>query len=63
MNTLHLDVVKKLFATVVLLFLVISFWSDPSGSAQSFGDFIGSVGSFFSTVIDKTAAFIRGLVS
>ncbi len=63
MNTLHLDIVKKLFAIVVVMFLAISFWSDPSGSAQSFGDFVGNVGSFFSTVIDKTAAFIRSLVS
>jgi hypothetical protein len=63
MNTLHLDIIKKLFATIVVMFLMISFWSDPSGSAQSFGDFIGSVGSFFSTVIDKAATFIRGLVS
>lgn len=62
MNTVHLDIVKKLTATVVVLFLVISFWSDPSGSAQSFSDFIGDVGGFFSTVIDKSAAFVRSLL-
>ena len=36
MNTLNLDIVKKLGVTIVALFLVISFWSDPSGSAAAF---------------------------
>ncbi|MFM2069901.1 MAG: hypothetical protein RLZZ623_164 [Actinomycetota bacterium] len=45
------------------MFLVISFWSNPSGSATAFADFIGEVGGFFSSVIDKTAAFIHGLVN
>jgi hypothetical protein len=54
---------RKFGATVVVMFLVISFWSNPSGSATAFADFIGEVGGFFSSVIDKTAAFIHGLVN
>ena len=61
MNTLNLDIVKKLGATIVALFLVISFWSDPSGSAAAFGTFLDEVGGFFSTIIDKSIAFIRGI--
>jgi hypothetical protein len=60
-NTLNLDIVKKLGVTVVALFLVISFWSDPSGSAAAFGSFLDQVGRFFSTIIDKTVAFVRGI--
>ncbi len=60
-NTLNLDIVKKLGVTIVALFLVISFWSDPSGSAAAFGSFLDQVGHFFSTIIDKTVAFVRGI--
>jgi hypothetical protein len=55
------ETVKKFSATVLVLFLVISFWSNPSGSATAFADFVGDVGGFFSTVIDKTAEFIKSL--
>ncbi len=58
-----LETTKKLGATVFVVFVLISFWSNPSGSAQVFTDFIGDVGAFFSTVIDKSAEFAKGLVS
>ena len=58
-----LETTKKLGATVFVAFVLISFWSNPSGSAQMFTDFIGDVGGFFSTVIDKSAEFVRGVVS
>jgi malonyl CoA-acyl carrier protein transacylase len=45
-----LETTKKLGATVFVVFVLISFWSNPSGSAQVFTDFIGDVGAFFSTV-------------
>lgn len=60
-NTINLDIFKKLGVTIVALFLVISFWSDPSGSAAVFGSFLDSVGQFFSTIIDKTVAFVRNV--
>lgn len=57
------EVVKKLVTVIVVLFLVISFWRDPAGSADSFGTFVGSVGGFFSSVIDKSGQFVKGLAS
>jgi hypothetical protein len=57
------ETVKKLGFTVLVLFLLISFWSNPRGSADTFGDFVGDVGSFFAVVIDKGAEFVRGLAS
>lgn len=42
-------------------FVVVSIWRDPAGSADAAGNFLGSVGNFFSTVIDKTSTFLRGL--
>ena len=58
---MKLDTVTKLLATVAGLFLVVSFWSDPTGSARIFHDFLGSVGGFFSAVIDKSVSFVKGL--
>jgi hypothetical protein len=53
--------VRKLITLVVALFLLVSFWSDPAGSAAAFHGFVGSVGGFFSDVIDKAVTFVRGL--
>lgn len=56
-----LETTKKLGATVFVAFVMFSFWSNPSGSAQVFTDFIGDVGGFFSSVIDKGAEFVTSL--
>lgn len=58
-----LETMKKLGVTVLVLFLLISFWSNPGGSANAFNDFVGDVGGFFSTIIDKSAEFVKGLSS
>lgn len=60
---MSLETTRKVIVTVAALFFLISFWQDPAGSADTFTGFVGSVGSFFSTVIDKGAAFVKGLVS
>ena len=57
--TLH--TVKKLAIGVAALFLLLSFWNDPSGSAATCTNFIGGVGRFFSTVIDKSVQFVSNL--
>ena len=53
--------VRKLGVTVFVAFMVLSFWSNPSGSAQTFADFLGDVGSFFSTIIEKIIEFVSAL--
>ena len=53
--------VRKSLTTVFIMFLVISFWRNPSASAGAFGDFVNDVGGFFSAIIDKTAEFIQAL--
>jgi hypothetical protein len=55
--------VRKLGVTVLALFLVLSFWNNPTASADVFGDFVGDVGGLFSSAIDKSAEFVRGLAS
>ncbi|MGE0137969.1 MAG: hypothetical protein AB7L17_04845 [Ilumatobacteraceae bacterium] len=57
------ETVKKLGFTVLMLFLLISFWSNPGGSANVFEDFVGDVGGFFAIVIDKSAEFVKGLAN
>ena len=53
--------VRKSLTAVFVMFLVISFWQNPSASANGFSDFVGDVGGFFSSIIDKTAEFLRAL--
>lgn len=62
-QTVTYETTKRLGTTVFLVFLAISFWGNPSGSAQVFTDFLGDVGGFFSTIIDKTAEFVGSLGS
>lgn len=54
--------VRKSLTTVFVMFLVLSFWQNPSASADVFRDFVNDVGGFFSAIIDKTAEFIKALV-
>ena len=58
-----LETVKKMGLAILLMFLLISFWSNPAGSAVAFGDFVADVGGFFSTVISKAAQFVKSLSS
>jgi len=58
-----IDTVKKMVLSIVCLYLVMAFWSDPAGSANAFTGFVGHVGGFFSSVIDKSATFVKGLAS
>ncbi len=58
---MHLDTVKKILVYLALAFVVVSVWRDPAGSASAAGDFLHSVGGFFSTLIDKGSSFLKGL--
>lgn len=60
---MHLDTVKKILVYLALAFVVVSVWHDPSGSATVAGDFLHSVGGFFSAVIDKGSQFLKGLAN
>jgi hypothetical protein len=51
----------RVAAYVLVAILVVSFWQDPSGSAETVGDFVGGVGSFCAKVVDKLAEFVRAL--
>jgi hypothetical protein len=54
---------KKAFAFVAVAFLILSVWNNPTGTAQAFADFLGSVGSFLQDAINKFTEFFRGLTS
>ncbi len=55
------DTIRKILLYLVIAFVVVSIWQNPEGSAEAAGDFLGSVGAFFSELIDRTATFIGGL--
>ena len=54
---------KKAFMVVAAAFLVVSVWQNPTGTANAFADFLGSVGSFLEDAIDKFSEFFRGLTA
>ncbi len=58
---MKMDNVKKILIYLSLAFVVVSLWRDPTGSADAAGAFLSSVGSFFSTMIDKGSQFLKGL--
>ncbi|HZA76528.1 MAG TPA: hypothetical protein VE623_09090 [Acidimicrobiales bacterium] len=43
------------------LFLIVSIWNNPSGTANAFGNFLGDVGSWLEDALDKGTEFVRGL--
>ena len=53
--------VKQLIIYLSVAFIVVAIWKDPSGSAGVAGNFLGSVGSFLTSVIDKSLTFLKGL--
>ena len=51
----------KVLIYLGVTFLVVSVWRDPTGAAEATGHFLSQVGNFFLTLIDKVAAFFKGL--
>ncbi len=58
---MKMDNVKKILIYLSLAFVLVSVWRDPTASADAAGAFLSTVGSFFSAVIDKSSAFLKGL--
>ena len=46
---------------LVIAYLAIKLWQDPYGSARATMNFLGGVGHFFASVIDKVSTFAKGL--
>jgi hypothetical protein len=52
---------KKILVWLAVIFVIVSIWGDPSGTAQSVGPFLSDVGHFLTQVFEKIAAFLSGL--
>ena len=48
---------------LAVAFFVINLWQDPAGSARATMDFIGGVGHFFASLIDKLGTFGKSLAN
>ncbi len=46
---------------LLLAFLAIQLWQDPSGAAHATTTFVGGIGHFFAAFFDKIGAFAKGL--
>ncbi len=57
----QLKAVTRVGFYLLVAFMVIRLWQDPSGSADATVNFVGSIGSFFASAVDKLAEFIRSL--
>lgn len=52
---------KQVLLYLIIAFVIVSIWNDPQQSAERAGDFLGSVGSWFVDLIDKSSSFFKGL--
>lgn len=59
----QIKAVSRVAFYLLVAFLVIRLWQDPSGSATATVNFVGSIGSFFASAVNKLSQFIRGLGS
>ena len=57
----QLKAVSRVVLYLLVAFLGIRLWQDPAGAANETVNFIGSIGSFFSSAVDKLSQFFRGL--
>ena len=57
----QLKAATKIALYLFVAFVVIRLWQDPSGSGHATVDFINSIGSFFSSAVDKLGEFVRSL--
>jgi hypothetical protein len=52
---------KRILVWLAVIFVIVSIWADPRGTAQSVGPFLSDVGHFLQQVFAKVAAFLSGL--
>jgi hypothetical protein len=57
----QLKAITRVVFYLLVAFMVIRLWQDPTGSADATVNFIGSIGSFFSDAVDKLSQFVKGL--
>jgi len=52
---------KQVLLYLIIAFVIVSIWKDPSGSSKTAGTFLGMVGSFFVDLVNKISDFVKGL--
>ena len=57
----QLKAIGRVAFYLLVAFLVIRLWQDPTGAADSTVEFIGSIGSFFASAVDKLSEFVQSL--
>jgi len=46
---------------IAALFVLVAIWQNPAGTANAFGDFLGTVGTWLEDALDKSVTFVQGL--
>jgi hypothetical protein len=49
---------KRIALYLVIAFLILFIWNDPTGAGDAIGAFFHDVGSFFSDLFNKFASFV-----
>ena len=52
---------KQVVLYLIIAFVLVSVWKDPSGSSTQAGHFLGMVGTFFVDLVNKISTFVKGL--
>ncbi len=53
----------RILMYLMVAFFAIKLWQDPAGSADTTVNFVGSVGHFFASLINKLGEFVQRLAS
>jgi hypothetical protein len=53
--------IKKVLLYLVVFFVLVSIWNNPTDSAHTASLYLVKVGHFFVAVFDRLASFIKGL--
>ena len=52
---------KKVLLYLIVFFVLVSIWNNPTASAHTASLYLVKVGHFFVAVFDRLGAFIKGL--
>ena len=55
------ETMKKMAIYMAFTFALLSIWHDPAGAADAAGEFVGGLGNFFATALDKFTTFAKNL--
>jgi hypothetical protein len=55
--------IKTILLYLIVFFVLVSIWNNPTTSAHTAGLYLGKVGHFLVVVFERASTFFRGLTT